>query len=216
MKVTLCYPSLLPGRKPTYGLQPLGVLYIAAVLRRDGFDVDVIDADVDGLTVDEMVARILASKPDLVGLSLMTPQLLTSLALSSLLKKARPELVVVLGGAHIDSTKEDVFQMADCFDLAIHGEGEYPLLEVCQHIPEHGTKDLDLALAGVSNVIYRDRQGKVVVKESRSFINELDDLPSVDYDLIDIRKYNIPTMAGKYVLSMMLSRGCPFKCTFCD
>jgi radical SAM superfamily enzyme YgiQ (UPF0313 family) len=216
MKVTLCYPSLLPGRKPTYGLQPLGVLYIAAVLRRDGFDVEVIDADVDGLTVDEMVARILASKPDLVGFSLMTPQLLTSLAVSSLLKKARPDLVVVMGGAHVDSTKDDIFKMADCFDLAIHGEGEFPLLEVCQHIRKHGTADLQLALAGISNVIYKDKQGKVVVHESRSFINELDDLPSVDYDLVDIKKYSIPTMAGKYVLSMMLSRGCPFKCTFCD
>ena len=82
MRITLCYPALLPGRKPTYGLQPLGVLYIAAVLRRDGFDVDVIDADVDGLTIEEMVGRILARKPDLVGLSLMTPQLLTSLAVA--------------------------------------------------------------------------------------------------------------------------------------
>jgi anaerobic magnesium-protoporphyrin IX monomethyl ester cyclase len=216
MKVTLCYPSLLPGRKPTYGLQPLGVLYIAAVLKRDGFDVNVIDADVDGLTIEEMVARILASEPELVGLSLMTPQLLTSLAVASLLKKARPELVVVLGGAHIDSTKDDVFKMADCFDAAIHGEGEYPLLEICQHIRQHGPKDLETCLEGVSNVIYRDRTGKIVVHDSRSFLNELDDLPSVDYDLIDIHKYSIPTMAGKYVLSMMLSRGCPFKCTFCD
>jgi radical SAM superfamily enzyme YgiQ (UPF0313 family) len=45
---------------------------------------------------------------------------------------------------------------------------------------------------------------------------ELDELPSVDYDMVDIKKYSIPTMAGRYVLSMMLSRGCPFKCTFCD
>src|SRR4029077_10360907 len=116
----------------------------------------------------------------------------------------------------IDSTKDDVFKMADCFDAAIHGEGEYPLLEICQHIRQHGSKDLETCLEGVSNVIYRARAGKIFVHESRSFLNELDDLPSVDYDMIDIHKYSIPTMAGKYVLSMMLSRGCPFKCTFCD
>jgi hypothetical protein len=50
VKVTLCYPALLPGHKPKYGLQPLGVLYIGALLREHGIDVEVLDADVDGLT----------------------------------------------------------------------------------------------------------------------------------------------------------------------
>ena len=77
MKVVLCYPSLLPGQKPKYGLQPLGVLYIASVLKQHGIDVHVLDADVDGLTVQEIVDRILAQNPDLVGFSMMTPQLLT-------------------------------------------------------------------------------------------------------------------------------------------
>ena len=35
VKITLCYPALIPGQKPTYGLQPLGVLYIAALLKRE-------------------------------------------------------------------------------------------------------------------------------------------------------------------------------------
>ena len=66
-------------------------------------------------------------------------------------------------------------------------------------------------------MIYRDADGqggrqRVAARSSTSS----DELPSVDYDLVDIHKYSIPTMAGRYVLSMMLSRGCPFKCTFCD
>ena len=65
-------------------------------------------------------------------------------------------------------------------------------------------------------MIYKDDEGRVVKNERRAFIAELDDLPTVDYDLVDIHKYGIPTMAGRYVISMMHSRGCPFKCTFCD
>lgn len=216
MKITLCYPSLLPGQKPTYGLQPLGILYIAALLRREGFAVEAIDADIDGLGVEEIVERILASEPDLVGLSMMTPQLLTGLATSALLKHRRPDLPIVLGGAHIDSTHGDVFEMGDCFDFAVHGEGEYPLLEVCQNIRQYGSHDLPMCYRDVSNVIYRGDDGRVVVNPARMFLKELDELPSVDYDMIDVRKYNIPTMAGRYVVSMMLSRGCPFSCTFCD
>ena len=216
MKVTLCYPSLLPGHKPTYGLQPLGVLYIAAVLKRDGFDVEVIDADVDGLSVQEIAERVLASEPDLVGFSLMTPQLITSLAAATLVKQARPDLPIVLGGAHVDSTKGDVFEMSDSFDLAIHGEGEYPMLEVCNYLREHGASNLLSGARDISNVVYRDADGKIVVNPSRAFVVDLDELPSVDYDLVDVTKYSIPTMSGRFVISLMLSRGCPFKCTFCD
>jgi anaerobic magnesium-protoporphyrin IX monomethyl ester cyclase len=132
------------------------------------------------------------------------------------LKRARPDLRIVLGGAHIDSTHDDVFSMTDCFDFAIHGEGEYALLEAIQRIGQPGADALPDRLAGVGNVIYRNAGGEVVCNPARPFIANLDDLPSVDYDMVDARKYVIPTMAGKYVISMMLSRGCPFKCTFCD
>jgi anaerobic magnesium-protoporphyrin IX monomethyl ester cyclase len=215
MKVTLCYPSLLPGQKAKYGLQPLGVLYIGALLRQHGIDVDVIDADIDGLTIGEMVDRILATSPDLVGFSLMTPQLIPALQTSVRLKAARPDLAIVFGGAHVDSTHEDVFSMADCFDFAIYGEGEFALLEAIQRMDRPGSTNLADRLAGVGNVIFRDGD-RVIRNPSRPFLAHLDELPSVDYDMVDIRKYVIPTMAGKYVISMMLSRGCPFKCTFCD
>jgi anaerobic magnesium-protoporphyrin IX monomethyl ester cyclase len=216
MKVVLCYPSLLPGQKPKYGLQPLGVLYIAALLRHHGIDVEVLDADIDGLTVDEIVHRILGWEPDLVGFSLMTPQLITALEASWRLKEARPDLCVALGGAHIDSTHEDTFSMADCFDFAVYSEGELTLLEVVQNMQKYGRENLMQCLAGVKNVIYRDETGQIVRNSERPFLPELDVLPSVDYDMVDISKYSIPTMAGKHVMSMMLSRGCPFKCTFCD
>src|ERR1041385_8087362 len=153
----------------------------------------------------------------------MTPQLMTALGASPLLKQTRPDLPIVLGGAHFDSTKGDTFNMADCFDFAIYGEGEYPLLQACQNIRDRGIRgpngiqNLKECLETVSNVVYRDpATGKVIENPPGGFINELDELPSVDYDMVDITKYSIPTMAGRYVMSMMLSRGCPFKCTFCD
>ena len=216
MRVTLCYPSLLPGQKANYGLQPLGILHIAALLKQHAFDVTVIDADVDGATIEEMTSRILASSPDLVGVSLMTPQLIPSLQVSVSLKEARPDLPIVLGGAHIDSTHDDVFAMTRCCDAAVYGEGEYTLLEIAQRLQRHPDAPLRDAFVDVPNVIYRSAGGAVVVNPSRPFLANLDELPSVDYDMVDIRKYAIPTMAGRYVLSMMLSRGCPFKCTFCD
>ena len=58
MKVTLCYPALVPGHKAKYGLQTLGILYIAALLRREGFDVAVIDAERDNEALHSEISRL--------------------------------------------------------------------------------------------------------------------------------------------------------------
>lgn len=219
MRVTLCYPALVPGKKPRYGLQPLGVLYIGSLLQREGFEVSVVDGEIEGLTVRETAQRILATNPDVIGFSMMTPQLLTSLAACVLIKQERPEIPIVLGGAHVDSTKADVFEMQegqDCFDFAVHGEGEYTLLEICRNIQEHGPSDPKVYCKDVGNAIYRGADGTVVVNPPRPFNFELDELPSVDFDLVNVDSYQIPSLPGHKVISMMLSRGCPFKCTFCD
>lgn len=223
MKITLCYPALLPGHKSKYGLQPLGVLYIAALLKREGFECEILDADIDGLSVRETVDRVLATKPDLVGFSMMTPQLITGLACSTLIKQEAPQIPIVLGGAHFDSTKGDTFDMATCFDFAVTGEGEWTLLESCQALRDHGewtpegVTNLQECVENIPGVVYRDQETLEIQENAqRPFVKDLDELPSVDYDMVDITKYSIPTMAGRHVISMMLSRGCPFKCTFCD
>ena len=223
MRVTLCYPPLLPGRPARYGLQPLGVLHIAATLRRAGFAPAVLDADHAGCTIEETVDRILATAPELVGVSLMTPQLLSALACCTRLRERRPDLPIVLGGAHVDSTKGDVFEAGPVFDFAIHGEGEQALVDCCRRLqgvaPAVRTEPAALMrqLGDVANAIVRDpASGRIVVNPARPFVADLDDLPSVDYDLVDVRGYRIPTMPGRFVVSLMCSRGCPFRCTFCD
>ncbi len=213
MKVTLVYPSMLPGEQPQYGLPPMGILYIGAELKQHGFDVEILDADIEGLTVKEMVDRILLGEPDLVGFSIMTPQLPSCLEACFWLKQIQPDLPIVLGGAHIASTLTDVFTQADCFDFVVNGEGELTMVEVCKNI-EKGT--LPDCLAGIPGVIYRDKGGMIVTNPPRAFFKELDEFAPLDYSMVDVWKYKIPTLPGPPVVGMMITRGCPFKCTYCD
>jgi len=74
MKIALVYPALIPGVKPRYGLQPLGILYLAGKLKAAGHQVITIDGEILGLTVKETVDAVMRAEPDLVGISLMTPQ----------------------------------------------------------------------------------------------------------------------------------------------
>jgi anaerobic magnesium-protoporphyrin IX monomethyl ester cyclase len=211
VRVTLVYPPFIPGHQPTYGLQPLGVLYIGALLRREGFAVSVLDADIRGLTIAETVERVRDTRPDLIGISLMTPQLLSALALCAALKHALPRVPIVLGGAHIDATRGDVFRMTASADFAIHGEGELAMLECCQRLRARPAAPVVDVVRDVDNVITRDSE-----RPARPFLADLDLLPSADYRMLGDWPYQMPMLPGRRVLSMMLSRGCPFACTFCD
>lgn len=160
MKVVLCYPPLLPGQKPKYGLQPMGILYIGAVLQQHGIQVSVIDADIEGFTLRETVDKIQAEDPDLIGFSIMTSQLASALEASRLLKMGHSNTPIVLGGAHISSTFDNTFSFADYFDFAVYGEGEYTMLEVIRRMEKESLPD---CLEGVKGVIYRNSEGEVVV-----------------------------------------------------
>jgi radical SAM superfamily enzyme YgiQ (UPF0313 family) len=214
MKVMFVYPSLLPGHKPKYGVPPMGILHIAAELQKQGVEAHVLDAEIEGLTVKEMVKRILDVDPDLIGFSIMTPQLHQALEASVYLKQARPKMIVVLGGAHISSTHDDTFSFADCFDFAVDGEGEQTMLEIVDRLEKGG--QLPHCLEGIDGVIYRREDGVVVRNSPRMWLKELDQLSRIDYDMLDVSKYRIPTLPGPPVVGMMISRGCPFKCTYCD
>lgn len=213
MNVTLCYPPLLPGEKPRYGLPPMGVLYIGAELEQNGHKVNVVDGDIDGLTVPELVDRLLDTEPDLVGFSIMTPQVPAALEAAEALKQRSPSLPIVLGGAHISSTIDDVFAQTDCVDFIVNGEGEITMLEVCEAI-EAG--ELLGCLEGIGGVLYKDGDGQIRKNAPRAFFKQLDDFAPIDYSMVDVMKYAIPTLPGPPVVGLMITRGCPFKCTYCD
>jgi anaerobic magnesium-protoporphyrin IX monomethyl ester cyclase len=214
MRVMLVYPSLLPGHKPKYGVPPMGMLHIAAELQKQGVEAHVMDAEIEGLTVKEMVHRILEVNPDLVGFSIMTPQLHSALEACVYLKQARPNMIVALGGAHISSTYDDVFQMADVFDFAVYGEGEMTMNEIVARLQQGA--QLSEALKGVDGVIYRGEDGTIVKNSPRAWVMDLDTLSRINYDMLNVKAYRIPTLPGPPVIGMMVSRGCPFKCTYCD
>ena len=65
-------------------------------------------------------------------------------------------------------------------------------------------------------MIYRREDGNIVKNSPRAWVMDLDQLSRIDYDMLNVKKYRIPTLPGPPVIGMMVSRGCPFKCTYCD
>lgn len=208
---------------------PLGLAYLAAVLERNGHEVVLIDSlagfdkptqpNADGLfrcgmTEAELVASTLNVKPDLIGVTCAyTVQYPTTRSLAQSIKCAT-DVPIVIGGAHCSALPSET--LADgCFDYVVIGEGELPLLAICAHL-ERGT-----SLAGVHGIAYRDAVGRSHENDKEPIAN-VNAVPIPARHLFDMNKYiyspyshNGSTLRMPYA-TMISSRGCPLKCSFCS
>jgi len=210
MKITLIFPPSLYQTKQT--MPPLGIAYIAAVLRENGFpEVRLVDAVVNRYGNEEIVSLLKKETPDLVGLSFGTQNRFYAFGLARAIKKEFPDLPIVVGGPHPTLTFDDILKNIPEIDAVVRGEGEYAFLEIVRALDQK--KDL----AGILGVSFRNAQGTIVHNGDRPPIADLDSLPLPARDLLPIEKYRqkIP-LSQEICTSILSSRGCPYNCVYCS
>jgi anaerobic magnesium-protoporphyrin IX monomethyl ester cyclase len=238
MKVLLIRPPYTRlkgfGQSPYF---PLGLGYIAAVLRDNGFEVKLYHAENPRLKREDLVPdaesifdfrsqshrryldsiknddhyvwkeveETLASyRPDMVGISLLSVEVASALKISQICKKYNEKCKVVWGGLH-PSFLTDECLMNKEVDFVIRGEGEFPMLELCRTLDKGGK------LTAVESLSFR-ADGQIVHVPLRASIANLDDLPMPARDsLLYPESYDFKSFG-----SMIISRGCPFRCSFCS
>lgn len=157
----------------------------------------------------DKLAREIADRYDLVGLTTSYNQLSTSLLLCNKLKRIAPEIVTVLGGILVNGRMgPGIIDEYGFIDFIIQGEGEYPLNALIEHLEE---KDFQ-AIDRTDGILTRNnaalhRQG---VKPWQ--VENLDELPFPDFD-------DYARLAGEedWDLPVEGSRGCWWeRCRFCN
>ncbi|MBI2041622.1 MAG: radical SAM protein [Candidatus Nealsonbacteria bacterium] len=203
--VVLVSPSIIFGKGKNFAYPLLGILYIAAFLQKNGIAVKIIDSFVNGYTLDELVEIILKENPSLVGFSAMSCQAKAVLEAAAELKKRCPSLKIAVGGPHISSTKDEIFNFSEDIDFLFYGEGEENFYKLAAGQP----------LEEINGLIYKNGN-KIIINSPPQLIRELDDLPFPDLALLDIKKYDSYFAKSLPLASLMASRGCPYGCIFCD
>ncbi len=218
MKVQLFFP---PGGyfaerwSKGSSMPPLGLLYVASVLEKEGIEVRVIPADVLGLRNREIKKEILDFKPDIIGVTSTTENRFQSFSLVKLAKRTYPSALTVLGGPHASMAAEDTLLHLPELDVVVRGEGEMTMLEICRKLMDE--KNIE----GLNNVqgISLKLHGEVKTNPPRLPLKDLDSLPYPAFHLVPFEKYNfvfeVPEEGKLPAVNMITSRGCPFNCNFC-
>ena len=210
-------------------LPPLGLGYIAAVLKKQGIKVKIVDTlmmgwhnrvDIQddllriGLSFEDIQKIISDFAPDMVGVnSLFTKQRNNAHEILRLAKEVDPEIVTVMGGAHPTVLPEMVLADENV-DFAVLGEGENTILDILKIIEGRGN---DLELDGIGF----KKDGETVIYPKTRYIKEVDSIPFPAWDVMDMDRYfGLDASHGKRrhsrFMPIMTSRGCGAGCTFCS
>ena len=213
MKALFINPrSKRPGEIQQKCFAPLGLLYLAASLKRAGHSAEVIDANALGLDDDEAAERVRRAAPEIVGIPLLSEIFFPTYALVKRVRAVYPQGRIVLGGAHASALPEEVLSEFKEAGYILRGEADDSIVRLCDAL-ESGA-----ALSGVRGLYYR-QGGEVVGNEPAAPISDLDRLPHPARELIDglykYEKYYMVLVRPRPVDVMITSRGCPFRCRFC-
>jgi len=222
MKILLIVPKYTYShltKNPSYSYYfPIGLGYIAAVLKKEGYDLDYLNLNHHYGTVEELIKNKLdRAKYDFVlsghmGIGyLMIEKIINSVNSHP----SKPKIVI--GGPLI--TSEPALMAENLrFSFGVVGEGERTIIELLTCL-EKG-KDV----SKVDGLVYRDKDGKIVITKKREVIKNLDSLPFPDFEALGLEEQLKHLTSGEAffnyfdhprVYHILGSRGCPFQCTFC-
>ena len=205
MQVTFVNPPYPTGSHRHPPFIPLGIGYLAAVLEKNGYTVNVIDCQALKLTLKEVENELRKRQPDVVGLTSTTLTYKSALEIIKASKKALPNCLTVIGGSHVTFWDDKALQECPQLDIVVRKEGENTLLELVQKL------EADKSFSDVLGITYR--KGKEIVRTpDRPYIEDLDSLPFPAFHLFPLNQFN---KYGNIIFPVMTSRGCVFWCEFC-
>lgn len=186
---------------------PLALLHVSSFLVKDGFDVRIIS---DSLNSDPMEETLSQCEESLcLGITAMTgSQISEGLKLAGAVRERYPELPIVWGGWHPSIMPRSTMENPNV-DIVVMGQGERKFYELVSSLRDGGIRDL----SKIPGLAYSD-DGRIVLG-NRGPIEDMNNFPTVPYDIIDVERCLIKTEYGERTLQYISSYGCPFRCSFC-
>ena len=179
----------------------LALRYLKANLQNHSMDAKIIEFTIKD-PVFHAAAKILTEKPTVIAFSCYLWNIELILKTVHIIKKAAPQIQIILGGPEVSFDGEQWLEKEKGIDIIIEGEGEITFSEIVQALSDHKP------LSHVRGIVYRDvnnvfhRTGKrppVDVKQLKSPYRFVEDIENLD----------------KRIVYFETNRGCPFNCHFC-
>lgn len=204
MKVCFVHIDRFSYFKYWGGMFHFGLASLSAVLKKGGHETSLIHVtgEMDKKTFIESIKK---HNPDLVAFTSTTITFPWIAELALWLSEEKLGVPTICGGVHATLNPTDAINR-EGIDMICRGEGEYPLLELCDCM--EANKDF----TKIQN-LWIKRGNKIIENPIRSLIENLDELPFPDRKVFDYENLYFEKNEGEG--SLLVSRGCPYDCSYC-
>lgn len=192
---------------------PIGLAYIAAVLIKNGFEVEIYSQDLHHYPDDHLLQFLINNKFDVIGVSIVGGyyQYRKLLSISSVINKSKNRPFYVIGG-HGVSPEPEFFIKKTQADVVVIGEGEDTMVDLMNALSNK------TPLSHVLGIAYKNGD-HVKVNQRRPLVQDIDTILYPAYELFPIEYYRLTRMPhsdnSDFVMPIISGRGCTFQCTFC-
>ena len=212
-----------PPNRGSSATVPTALLYLHSWLTRNNIVSKIIDIKLGhpGVVLtknqlEQVKANILEKvktlKPRYIGIPCYTSEFWDVIDLCEKIKTSH-KCTIIVGGLHVSIKVEDFFFEGTPVDIAVVGDGQYPLVEIIKRM------DSGEDIEGVEGVIFRTKEDNLLMQGASSFA-DWDTLPNPDYSELNMGYYSKPhtgiirnlMVSGIHIFTTI---GCPFSCTFC-
>ena len=196
---------------------PMWLAYCAGVLEKEGHDIIFTDAPAREIDLKEILLQADNLQPELIVMDTSTPSIENDIQVGEQLKKILPKSFIVMVGTHVSALAEETLEKSDSIDAIARREYEYTIRDIASLLSENDLRPPSGdSLSKIAGLSFRS-DGKIMHNQDRMLIKNLDELPWVS------RVYKKYLHIGDYfnpnalypMVTLITSRGCPFRCSFC-
>ena len=178
-----------------FALPRLGSFILGTMMKQRGWDVEVIVEEIHKIDYSKIKSA------DLVGISTITSTAPRAYAIADKIRQLN--VPVIMGGPHVTFLTEEALEHAD---FVVRGEGEQALMAFID------VWETNRDFSNVPNLSYKT-EDVTINNPIRPYLENLDTIPFPDASLLEKSSRSV---AGKRVIPVQTSRGCPFDCSFCS
>lgn len=200
MKVTFVYTDVGIDNSRKFNQ---GIAQLSSCLKQAGHKTSLIHM-FEEINQDEYVELIRTHSPDLIAFSSISNLFPEIKKLARWTKKSF-DIPIVYGGQQPTLTPDECMNTG-LFDFICRGEGEGALVELCNGLEKKEK------VSEIKNLWVKS-DGQIYKNPIRPLIEDLDSLPTLDYELFNYE--SLVDATGFKRLVIMAGRGCPYNCTYC-
>jgi anaerobic magnesium-protoporphyrin IX monomethyl ester cyclase len=210
-KILLIKPRFL-DLKPRIITQPMGLMYIGAMLKKASHELKIHDCALDYKQLQILRRTIKDWQPDFIGISIIITEVEQTKKIMSIIREIRSDVPVTFGGPWPSANPDESIKTLGA-DYVVIGEGEFVFPELIEAL-NHGRPTE--SIPGTVSLV----NGNVKINPGRHLTEEeLDNLPFPAWDLLDHKLYakmhSMPAVGCRRYMAIVTSRGCPYKCAYC-